>query len=590
VLRTTLRWLDEAMPGTLPPRMLAALPDEVAQRAELSAHVRAGGGEIALRQLAGTLDDAPIAGAVGFKRGDPPAYTADLSLDRMALQSWVPRSTPGFAGWQKSLSGIDAELRLTVAQATLGSTAIAGLVVDAAIEAGSITVRQLEGTAAGVRVVASGMLGSDGRLSAGKLSAVTSDATPLADLLPATWRGTPALWLGPARLELQAAGPREAIAVEARLLLADARLEAKPTIDLRSGEWSGALTLRHPGARRLVATLGGTQLPGLRDLPSWLGDGSLALVARVAGGPGRLSAESFDLTAAALHASGDLALDTRNEEPLVSGRIDLDRVVLPQPDGGSTMPLPFRVLRGWRGDVQLGIATLTAGAGPALRDIAATLSVADGALRIERFTGSLGSGTVAGRLVLDAASDPATLSARGDVSGVVITGPLAGTPIDLLSGRANASVELDARGFSPSAILATLGGRVTLSVHDGVATGFDLFRLKLAVEKPDPKSAELAVQDALRSGATGFDRLQLAATIAHGDVTLDAASLTGAAGEARISGGMNLVTQTLDVRIAMQPAVATPPEVTLHLTGPAARPGRTPELAGLARWMAELVH
>ena len=53
VLRTTLRWLDAALPGTLPPRLLAALPDGVAQRAELSAHVVAGGGEVVLRRLAG---------------------------------------------------------------------------------------------------------------------------------------------------------------------------------------------------------------------------------------------------------------------------------------------------------------------------------------------------------------------------------------------------------------------------------------------------------------------------------------------------------------------------------------------------------
>ena len=62
VLRTTLRWLDAALPGTLPTRLLAALPEGVAQRAELSAHVVAGGDEVVLRRVAGTLDDVPISG------------------------------------------------------------------------------------------------------------------------------------------------------------------------------------------------------------------------------------------------------------------------------------------------------------------------------------------------------------------------------------------------------------------------------------------------------------------------------------------------------------------------------------------------
>ena len=65
----------------------------------------------------------------------------------------------------------------------------------------------------------------------------------------------------------------------------------------------------------------------------------------------------------------------------------------------------------------------------------------------------------------------------------MITGPLGDAPIDLLSGRADASLQLTASGYSPSAILATLGGRVTLTVKDGTVSGFDLFRLKLAVDE-----------------------------------------------------------------------------------------------------------
>ena len=94
VLRSTLRWLDAALPGTLPPRLLAALPEGVAQRAELAAHVVAGVDEVVLRRLSGTLDDVPMSGTVGLKRGEPPAFTVDLSLDRLALDPWLPRRLP----------------------------------------------------------------------------------------------------------------------------------------------------------------------------------------------------------------------------------------------------------------------------------------------------------------------------------------------------------------------------------------------------------------------------------------------------------------------------------------------------------------
>ncbi len=150
--------------------------------------------------------------------------------------------------------------------------------------------------------------------------------------------------------------------------------------------------------------------------------------------------------------------------------------------------------------------------------------------------------------------------------------------------------ELTASGYSPSAILATLDGRAALTVIDGALSGFDLFRMKLAVEKPDAKTAEAAASDALDSGATGFDRLDLSARMSHGDLSLDTGLMTGIAGEAHFTGGMNLATQALDVRIALQPALPNPPEIVVRVTGPLDRPNRAPELANLARWMAELAH
>jgi uncharacterized protein involved in outer membrane biogenesis len=225
-----------------------------------------------------------------------------------------------------------------------------------------------------------------------------------------------------------------------------------------------------------------------------------------------------------------------------------------------------------------------------VREASVTLSVADDALRLDDFTAKLGSGTVSGGVAFDAAARPPSLAASAKVSDAVITGPLDNASIDVLSGHADASMRLAASGYSPSVILATLGGRVTLTVHDGTMSGIDLFRLKQAVETSDPKAVEAAANDALRSGATGFDRLDLGANIAHGDLVLDTGSLTGAAGEAHISGSVNLASQALDVWIALQPALPSPPEVAIHLTGPIDRPNRAPELAGLARWMAALAH
>ena len=588
VLRTTLRWLDQAVPGWLAPRLLAELPESAVQRAKVSAHVVANGSDVALQHLSGTLDAAAISGGLRLKRGDPPSLTVDLSADRLALDPWLPSRPETLAELHTEASGLDVDLRINVRQALLAGVTIDGFVVDAAVDAIGVLLRRTEGTARGAHFAIAGSLGGGGELSGGRLSIETDDAAPLSELLPAVWRPTPALWHGPAKLDVQFSGPQQALVASARLALGDAELEASPTVDLTSGAWSATLALHHPGARRLIATLGLPERAGLPELPGWLDDGSLALVAHLTGAPGRFDAAPFDLTAATLHARGDLAFDHSGAEPQVSGHIHLGVVMLPLPNGGSDVPLPFDALRGWRGDVQLGFDQLVVGAGPALQDAGVRFSVADGALRLANFTARLGSGTVNGSLAVDATADPPALAMQTKVSNAIIAGPLDDAPIDLLSGRADATAQLRASGYSPSAILATLGGRGTLTVQDGAVAGFDMFRLKLLVERPDLKSVEAAASDALRSGATGFDRLEIGASVAHGDVVLEPGILTGIAGEAHVSGGMNLTNQALDVTIALQPSLPSPPEIAIHLTGSTDRPTVTPELAGLARWMAEL--
>jgi len=116
-----------------------------------------------------------------------------------------------------------------------------------------------------------------------------------------------------------------------------------------------------------------------------------------------------------------------------------------------------------------------------------------------------------------------------------------------------------------------------------------LFRLKRAVlQDQDPRAAGVAVSDALLNGTTGFDHLEITAGVSQGELTLDAAGLTGITGAAQANGRISLADGTLDVRLAIQPDVPRGPELGLRLTGPIEHPNRTPELAALARWMADL--
>jgi len=54
---------------------------------------------------------------------------------------------------------------------------------------------------------------------------------------------------------------------------------------------------------------------------------------------------------------------------------------------------------------------------------------------------------------------------------------------------------------------------------------------------------------------------------------------------------VNLPTQVMDLRIVLRPSASRPvPDIAIRLTGPLYHPQRTPELAGLARFVAERAH
>ena len=193
-------------------------------------------------------------------------------------------------------------------------------------------------------------------------------------------------------------GMPEALGLRVAAELGDLRLEAQPVIDLPGGRWSGPLTLRHPGAPRLAEAL------GLTGVPAWLGDGSLSLVSQLSAAPGRLAAESFDLTAGALRASGALALD-RGEVRRLTGRVAADTLPLPLPYLRSPDPLPFgalaALLGSWQGAVRVEAGRVLAGFSPVLDKAAATLALDGGVLRAEGLEGQLAGGTLAGTASLD---------------------------------------------------------------------------------------------------------------------------------------------------------------------------------------------
>ena len=583
VLRTTLRWLEGAAPGLLPDTV-ERLPGAVLQRASVYAHVVAGGSEVRLLQLGGSIDDSAVTGSIGFRNGKPPAIVADLSVGYIVLDGWLP-------AWPLEPPHFDTALHLAIDAATLAGNDIRNVTIDGTIEDGTVSLRHASAVVGRGILSAAGTLGKDGVVSNGAFTLEASDAARLQATLPQSWQATPALWQGPVKLAVQAAGPLDALSLGIRLNLSDANLDARPIVNLRNGQWHGEVTIQHPGAPRFVSAIGLPERLGLPNLPQLLGDGSFSLTAQLSGTPNTVSANRFEMTAGDVRLAGKIAFDASGALPRVSGQISTDTLSLPLPNGGSNVPMPVGMLHGWTGELGVAGGKLSIGSGPELRDVKATIAVAGDALRIEQLTAGLDGGTLTGSAVLNAAASPPLLVLQARLNDVAVGNVLTGAPVDMKSGSVSGSLDLSASGYSPATVLATLAGHIAVTISNGTLVGFDLPHMQVAMENPDAAAVETAASEAMAGGTTAFDGLQLAAVIDHGDLLLETARMNSGSGEANAFGDVNLPTQMMDLRIVLRPSASRPvPEIAIRLTGPLGHPQRTPELAGLARFIAERAH
>jgi AsmA-like C-terminal region/AsmA family len=584
-LRTTLAWLQAAGID-----VIGQLPAQVLRRAQLSGHAAIDPGQIALDNLTGTVDGSTVGGSLTLRLGSqtPPTHPrigAGLTLDRLELDPWLPTDFSPTGPIPTWLSALDVDLRLGVKQAMLKGVGIAPLSLDATVEAGRLTLRKLDATVNGVHAAASGTLASDGRISDARLDIQAPQASALADLLSSSLgplsRASPSIWHGPANLQVTAAGSPQAVGLRVSADMADLRLDAQPTVDLQTGNWAGPITLRHPGAPRLAEAL------GIANATAWLGDGSLSLVAQVSRNGGRFAADSFEVTAGSLHATGTLAVQATPSGPSVTGRVAAETLPLPLPSLRSTDPLPFTWLTGWQAAVKLDAGRVLANQAPVLSQLSTTMTLADGLLQFEGLSAKPGGGLLDGTLSVDASEDTPAILLDAQLSDATIAGPLFDMPLDVTTGTLSASMSLSATGHSPAGLLATLGGAVNATIRHGTLVGVDLARATEGGGDAPPALTDAAVNAALAEGTMPFDELDVVAQASLGAVRLDQTRLTAPSGTMLVTGTVDLTTAAADLRLALRPAVPVPPEIGLRLSGPIGALRRTPELADLARWRAE---
>jgi hypothetical protein len=584
-LPATAAWAAAAfgLPGTIAGRLPRA--------ASLSGQVIATSEQVTLDTLAGTLDGGEASGAISLHPGPLPALAVTARLARLDLDPWLPDGPPRWPTPSDLAGMANLGLDLHAAAATWRGVALRDLAIAADAEPGALRLHRLEVRLAGARLEASGALDPAGGLADGRFYL---NAERAASLPPLFGTGAAEPWLrrlGALRIGVSAAGPPAAIAghVEASGIGA-ARLSADGVLDSVAGGLRATVSMTHPSAGAMLAVLGWPM-----GNEGWLGAGKLAARADVTLSADRLEAERLTLQAGLLQGQGALKLDWQGPQPRLTGRFDAATLPLPSLAGLDEGRLGFDGLNGWEAALDVTADRILVGLKPVASAARARLGVAEGVLGIGGFTARVAGGDLVASAAIDALAAPPTVQADLALNGMAIEGAVTGAAIDLVAGTASARLRLSAAGYGMAALRATLRGRASLDVTHGVAQGFDLGRLGVALMRVGAagSAAELnaALAPALSGGRCIFDTLHMEAELSAGALALRAALLSGPDGQVTAAGVVGLGGEGMDVRLALRPAIpaggaADVPEVGLRLTGPAAAPTRTPELSGVLRWLS----
>lgn len=530
------------------------------------------------------IDGTPVSGTVVLERGDPPSVSAALRTTHLDPLPWrdLMRGDP-HAAFGLPVAG---SLRLEVGAMPIEDFVARDVVLEASRPpgGGEGAIRLAIADIAGGRlsVSAAGQFGAETRLGAFDVAFEGGDVAGLVPLLP--WHVVEAvrpLWQGGYALRISGRPEGAALAVSSVIEALDARLEAAGRASADLARFEGRLALRHPGASRLLAAL------GLPETETWLGQGSLAVIADLVRDGRRLALRMVEVGIGEMRGrlSGELVIDAAGRRAAVS--VEAESLRLPGIDLWSTTPLPPDPFGGWTAAIMLRAREVHAGGERILEATEGAVEIADGAVSLARFAAMRGDGAITAR----GRYDPGAGRGEAEFSAerVRLDGPLFGLPIDLAAGRLGATARLAATGRSPFALLAAMEGEASLVLTAGTLVGIDLGRVARALVGAVARERALEeVRAGLLGGETPVSTAAATLRLAAGVVFLDRAAVAAEEGTIRLAGEIDLRTRSLDLAASALPATAGPsPTVGLRLTGSWERPTRVVELAEAARFLAE---
>lgn len=178
--------------------------------------------------------------------------------------------------------------------------------------------------------------------------------------------------------------------------------------------------------------------------------------------------------------------------------------------------------------------------------IVVTLTARDGLIRLNPLGAKLYQGSYSGNISLDVRGDKPLLGLDEKLSGVQ-AGPLLKDFMgeEYVSGKANVTAKLTARGLEPSAVRKSLNGTASFSFENGAVKGINIAQLLrdgYSSYKKQPAAPERAKQ-------TDFAEMRGSVTITDGLVKNNDLSVKSPLLRVEGKGNVHLVQESIDYRV-----------------------------------------
>ncbi len=380
-----------------------------------------------------------------------------------------------------------------------------------------------------------------------------------------TWRGEALEFNGSVASPLDLfAGKGSAV----RLAIASTPLRMSfngKALGLDGADFEGDASISTPSLRKVVAWLG-----------TPLGTGSILGPASITG---KLSwhgsALSFSKAAISLDgndANGVTSIDFGGARPAIQGTFAAAKLDLSpyfeavRADMGANGPWPFAATRLpvvdlIDCDLRLSVSEVLIGA-MRLTGLGATGTIKDGAVTV-----NIGQATVYGGALgatIAAAMDGNKLAAhiKASVDGALVQAPLKDLlAIDVLSGKANASIDVDGSGSTWGELAHSIAGKASIAIADGTLSGINL--KQIAARMADPLAEPMPPGD----GSAPFSKLDATLAIADNMVSASDLKLAGQNYTVALSGRGSLVTGSIEANATLTMGAAAGQTIPVAVTG-----------------------